>query len=112
MTAIGAGVAKFTDVAALRAAAARVANTEIEFTGGFVGNADGGVLGDIVAYAGGTGPILGDKITVLGPIAGTELLFGAGAQRFSGHNGTVRGVLELLGDQPLLTHARIVSAQG
>ncbi|MCW2960587.1 MAG: hypothetical protein JWM25_1673 [Thermoleophilia bacterium] len=112
MSIAAAGIESFASIAGIRAAAPRVAGTAIEFKGGFTGNADGGVMGDIAAFAGAQGPIFGDKLSVLGPIAGIEKLFGGGAQRYSGHDATIHGVLELLGDLPVLTHAKIISPQG
>ena len=112
MSVAPAGIEAFTSIASLRAAAPALAGTTIDFTGGFIGTAQGGVIGDIVAMSGSRGPVLGDQLSVVGPVAGTDLLFGGGELLSTGHNGSIRGVLELLGDTPVLTKASILSAQG
>ena len=107
-----AGVETFTSIASLRAAAPALVGTTIDFKGGFLGNAHGGVIGDIVAMSGSEGPVFRDQLYVVGPVAGTDLLFRSDNLRFSGHGASIRGVVELLGGRPLLTKATILSPQG
>lgn len=111
MSVASTALERFTSIAALREAAPRIAGTEVEFTGGVTANAQGRFIGDIVAMAGGQGPILGDKLELFGPLQGVETLFGQGGGKYSGYGGVVSGVIENIGGQQMFTNAKVIARE-